>query len=39
MNRGVVLLQQRAKGIADLAQVVPFMPRKGASDSALPRID
>ena len=39
MNRGVVLLQQRAKGIADLAQLVPSMSRKGASDSALPGSD
>jgi len=28
MNRGVVLLQQRAKGIADLAQLVPSISPK-----------
>jgi len=30
MNRGVVLLQQRAKGIADLAQLVPSVSPKGS---------
>lgn len=36
MNRGVVLLQQRAKGVADLAQLVPSISRKRATDPALP---
>lgn len=32
MNRGVVLLQQRAKGIADLAQLVPTKSQHIKSD-------
>jgi DNA sulfur modification protein DndE len=39
MNRGVVLLQQRAKGIADLAQLVPSASRTRSSDAASPGSD